>query len=291
MGRKVLRSNSVLKRQKPQQKSRTNRFLASFIGVSIVTFSAGLGYVWWRSKDLNSHAFSFKTSTSPAPQRREIPWRIDLKNEGDEAVDHALQAQIIATLQKNLGAETPLRLEKIAEIIQRMGSFASVRLAKTAPQTLIVQLTPRKARLCMEADQLRYIGIDGSVYGSPSTASLCPGPVLKGVFEQGHRFRLNGDSTVLLSDDETQIVQQALLLMASLDDNALQLSSVMYAKYRGFIVTLVGKPTEIALGIAPFETRLRKLSSLLEKLTSRGEEALRIELDYQGKAFLKLKKI
>ena len=152
-------------------------------------------------------------------------------------------------------------------------------------------MTPRASRLCVEADQIRYIGTDGAIYGSPNPSESCPGPILRGVFETGRKYQFNRDATLTLSQEELNIALQSLALMGALETAQLSPSTINYAKFRGFIVTLQGSSTEISLGFPPFEGRLQKLSQLLERIATSGSEALRIELDYQGKAFVKLKKI
>ena len=58
-----------------------------------------------------------------------------------------------------------------------------------------------------------------------------------------------------------------------------------------FFVVMKDNEAEVALGRPPFAEKLVKLGELINKLSKKGDVASRIELDYQGKAFIKLKKM
>ena len=65
-----------------------------------------------------------------------------------------------------------------------------------------------------------------------------------------------------------------------------------YRRFRGFFVILEAQETRFQVpGRAPFAGKLDKLQGILSKLDAKGEVAQRVELDYQGKAFIKLKKM
>jgi hypothetical protein len=48
--------------------------------------------------------------------------------------------------------------------------------------------------------------------------------------------------------------------------------------------------TEIVIGLQPFAYKLKKLQNILDGLRRDGIVASRIELDYEGKAFIKERK-
>ena len=290
MERKPIRSKSVLKRQKPHGKSRRKTLKIGVIGSIVLLTATAVAFVW-TSNQTDPHNRKLSKFENFAKNKGYIPWRIDVKNEGKDALEPALLVDIQALIQKSLQVESSPDLKLLAQNISQRGSFASVRLVKLGTKTLVAQVTPRTSRLCVEADQIRYIGTDGAIYGSPNPSESCPGPILKGMFETGRKFQFNRDATLTLSQEELNIASQCLALMEALQTAQLSPSTINYAKFRGFIVTLQGSSTEISLGFPPFEGRLQKLSQLLERIATSGSEALRIELDYQGKAFVKLKKI
>jgi hypothetical protein len=290
MGRRANQSNSVLKRQKPKIRSQRKSFKWGFLGVLLVTLIAS-GAFLWHNPNTEVIAPNLLLKKAQNRQRKETdPWRIDIKNEGSESLDDNLVIKIRSTLQSELGAAS-IDFQHLSNLVRKIGSFTTVRIAQISGRHLVVQVTPRVPSLCIEADQIRFIDKDGTVYGSPNTLNECPGPPLKGVFDVSHKHTLNEDATLELTSAEQTIIKDALSLRNSLVSFELQPTSMHFTKHRGFTVTLKDKSPEITLGYPPFETRLDKLVSLLSKLASKGEEALRIELDYQGKAFLKLKKI
>lgn len=290
MVRRATRAHSVLKRQKPKARSQRNLIKRGLIGLCLSGITVVGLYYWHASPTLGvSPEFSHQKATIRAKNLVE-PWRIDIRNDGSQPLDDSLIIKMRSSVQNELSASSP-SFEHIAQLIQKMGSFTSVRIAHTGRRSLVVQVSPRVPSLCIEADQTRFIGTDGSVYGSPASLDECPGPVVRGILDIVEKRTFHEDATLTLNIGEQSAIQDALNLQKSLNSHDLHPTSILYTKHRGFTVTLKGKTPEITVGYPPFDERMAKLVSLLDKLASKGEDALRIELDYQGKAFLKLKKM
>ncbi len=182
-------------------------------------------------------------------------------------------------------------MTRTARQIQQLESFASVHLLRLDREQVTVTLHRRSPQLCLQADKVRLISSTGDVYGSPDPTA-CPGPVVLGIIQRANtHYAMQSNYTLELTDDEQTAVNEVLTLWSELQESKLAVASIEYRLYRGFIITLRDNATEVAVGRAPFNGRLSRLSEILAKLAQKGETAQRIELDYQGKAFIKLKKI
>ena len=87
-------------------------------------------------------------------------------------------------------------------------------------------------------------------------------------------------------------IQRARLLEAvELINDARQenimLKEITFKKYRGYFASLKGTGTVISFGRRPFRGKIKKLRKILYKLSTRGQKASHIELDFEDKAFIK----
>ncbi len=220
-------------------------------------------------------------------------WQFSLKLRDDLPLSESAQTQIIATARSLIGGASLAELTKAGLAIQKLDAYADVRLVKVSGRMIAISVTPRHAALCIEADLWRYISTTGEVYGQvpDGQSNTCPGPILTGVFEHGRRFSTAGDLTMILNSEERALTKEAVELLAEGHAKGFSFAKLEVRRYRGFFAQLPPQGTEVALGRAPFAPKLDKLQGILDKLAKRKEQALRIELDYQGKAFIKLKKM
>lgn len=283
MARAKRSGTSVLSRQKLKtSRSRVavalkrRRFL--IIGVVLI-LAIGVG------------VFISKRQARPIPHAPQ-DWHVTLKTPGDEPLADKAAEQVIATVKRNLGDGSKADLRRAARLAQQTDSYATVHILRTGETGVVIEVMPRQPLLCVEADHLRYVAIDGAIYGALDTPEACPGPVLKGVFPESRmRFPQSEQQTLTLDPEEQAIIHEAVELVQLLKAQSFQVAGLEHRRYRGFFVKLKDGDLEIAVGRTPFVGKLTKLTGILDKLQQKGEQASRIELDYQGKAFIKLKKM
>lgn len=247
-------------------------------------------------------AFKLKqrAATWLAANEKPITWRITLKPEDGATVSDQTWSSIYETARKTLGRGSSDELKRTAAAIQRLDAFARVSVVRLSHQDVAIEVRARQPVLCVKADQLRLVGAQGEVFGSPEKDGVpCPGPILSGVFDErasgatgGKRFQLAEDFTLDVSTDEKDALKEAVALNAEGKRRQVKMRSLDFQKFRGFLVVLTEpEGLEVEIGRAPFGQKLEKLDGLLRMLHEKGEQAARIELDYQGKAFVKLKKM
>jgi hypothetical protein len=280
---KTKRAKSVLRRQKPRRsKGGQGWRKRAAIAALVVTGAVGVALVARR-------AWTAAFRAAPAEP---IDWKVTFRVDGDHAVPDAAAEKIVAIVRKQLGAGDPESLRRTARAVQQAESYASVHLLRLGMSEVAVALMPRIPALCVAADHLRFISTDGDVYGQPDGPNDCPGPVVSGIFApERTRYALGDDFALELTQDERTAVREAIALRSAASSRKLTLKTIEHRPYRGFFVTLDGRDTEIAVGRAPFEAKLARLVEILGRLAQSKEDAARIELDYQGKAFIKVKKM
>lgn len=286
MKRKKAKS-SVLKRQKPKRgKRRTFGQKLRLYGtaLTLVLALAGISYGVYR----------FKTQgvfVADRPDR--IDWKVSIRAAEDQSLPSPAMEDITQTVKRLAGDGSKKSLSRAAEAVQKLDSYAQVSLVKLSPTELAVHVKRRTPAFCVQADKLRFVATDAVVYGSPDPANpnACPGPTLTGLFDEHRKYTVKGDFTIALDNDERVILREALELLRLAKEKKQSFSQLSYRRFRGFFVTLSGSGAEVAMGRAPFSGKLDKLTGILTKLQAKGQVAERIELDYQGKAFIKSKKM
>ncbi len=278
---------SVLKRQKPKRARKRPlgerlRIYATVAGVCLAL--AGVSYGVYHLKTQGVFV---------ADRPDQIDWKVSIKTAEDHALSTQAVEDVTATIRKLAGDGSKKSLGRAAEAVQKLDSYAQVSLLKLAPDELAVHVRRRTPVLCVHADQVRFVAEGGVVYGTPdpAKADACPGPVLSGVFDDLRKFTVRNDFTVALEADERVILKEAIDLLRLSREKKLVFAAMGYRRFRGFFVTLADSNAEVAIGRGPFTGKLDKLTGILTKLEGKGLVAERIELDYQGKAFIKSRKM
>ncbi len=287
---------SVLAKQKPKKAGKKKRNDGGIpFKWQLAAAAAFLGLGLYGTYRLKQRAINWLASTDKA-----IDWRISLKPEDGATVSDQTWSTIYDTARKTLGHGSSEELKRTAAAIQRLDAFARVSVVRLSQQDVAIEVRARQPVLCVKADQLRLVGAAGEVFGSPEKDGIpCPGPVVAGVFDErasgatgGKRFTLAEDFTLEVSPEEHDGLKEAVALQAEAKRRQVKIRTMDFQKFRGFLVVLAEPDgLELELGRAPFGPKLEKLDGLLRKLHEKGEQAARIELDYQGKAFIKLKKM
>jgi hypothetical protein len=137
--------------------------------------------------------------------------------------------------------------------------------------------------------------LDGTVFGdaadnagNPSSAS--PGVIITGVFDQRPNPTVDDSLRVIITAEERRHLFDALEVWQRSNESGVEIRQINFQKFRGFAVSLADG-TEVVLGLKPFDYKLKKLRGILDGLKRDGVAAARIELDYEGKAFIKERKL
>lgn len=292
-GRKRL-AGSVLSRQKPKKGKRGpaprsrkgdsagGRLKGALVLVGILSLAAG-------GLALKRQLVKI-TGISSAPPA----WAVSLKVDGEAALSEPTILKVHEAARRNLGHGSAAELARTAAAIQKLDAFAHVAVVRLSAAQAAVSVTPRTPVLCVEAGETHFVGTEGEVFGAAvKEPSECPGAMLTGIFEdRGRKLVAATDLTYPTTAEELGALKEAVTLQGEFKARKLPVKGLTYQRYRGFLVSLSDPAElEVQLGRAPFNAKLDKLEGILVKLREKGSHAERIELDYQGKAFVKFKKM
>jgi hypothetical protein len=110
------------------------------------------------------------------------------------------------------------------------------------------------------------------------------------VFDQRPNPQLDQSQRVITTSDERRHLEDALEIWGLVRSGEVEIKSISFQKFRGYALILADD-TEIVIGLQPFAYKLKKLQNILDGLRRDGIAASRIELDYEGKAFIKERKL
>lgn len=282
---------SVLSRQKPRRSGRAKlpRMGATWrlLRLPLALLAMAL-LAWWGLR-----AGRREWRELMASRAGRISWKVDLRLDAEHPLSERKADEIIRLAKDILETGKQDELQELAAAVQHLDAFGQAHVLRVALDRVVVSVRPRVPIMCAEVDRLRLVSEAGEIYGVAGVdgAPTCPGPRLVGILPSTDKVQVTSNQTLQLAPDAQTAVQEAIALVQEGTARGFTFSLLEFRRYRGYFAHVSGLETEVALGRAPFAEKLDKLRTLLDKLAARGEVAQRIELDYQGKAFVKLKKL
>jgi hypothetical protein len=262
----------------------------SLIMVAIGCVIWGLGI---RMFDATHRLVSYVNSVIVLTPRE---WTIEVTDLNGQKLSDDLRQQIYRTAQKTLKSGSPQDLHALARAIESLGMLDAVRVIRPVSDTILVQSNLRKPALLVETgSKIRFLTTDGTVFADASDPALTAGSfvptvLVSGVFASRTSLALDASMRLPLLDDERRHLLDAIEVWQKTVELGIELQIINYQRFRGFSISLTDG-SEIILGLHPFDYKLKKLRSILDGLKRDGIAAARIELDYEGKAFIKEKRL
>jgi len=275
------KKTSVLSRQRPKKSRKKGGFLWSNMSIF---FGCTLGFVILAGTFY--YLFAKKPTVVTGKNRN---WKLTIKAEDRSLLGNQEEQAIIQAVKLHVTEGEPSDLLKAISTIKTDETFAKVHFVRTGLEELTLYYAKRVPIMCYQGDHLRFISNAAEIYGFVDDPQKCPGPVVTGILDERKKSAKN--AVLTLTTEEQKNTENAIQLTKILAYYKHEPTLLSFEKYRGFYINIKDLETDIALGNPPFETKLEKLGEVLKKISSKGEVAQRIELDFQGKAFIKMKKM
>ncbi len=275
------KKTSVLSRQRPKKSRKKGGFSWSSMsvyagGALAVLILAGTIF----------YLFAGKTTVVAGKNRN---WKVTIKAEDRSLLENQEEQAIIQAVKTHVSEGEEKDLLRAIAAIKTDETFAKIHFVRTGLDQLTIYYAKRVPVMCYQGDQLHYISSAAEIYGFVDDPLKCAGPIVTGIIEE--RKKSGKNAVLSLTAEEQKNTDNALQLAKILAFYNHEPTKLSFEKYRGFYINIKDLETDIALGNPPFETKLEKLGEVLKKISGKGEVAQRIELDFQGKAFIKMKKM
>ena len=217
-------------------------------------------------------------------------WKVEfLENKDFKNISEDQKNFILKSAVKKLKLASQTELEDIAITIQNYLSAKSVHVMKVGVNDLVIAIDLHEPFLQIATKStIRYLTEDGDIYGKVSTSMDENMPLITGIFDaRTSPFELSKNMTVEKTSEEAALVSEAIELFKQSKKFNYNVKKINYIFQRGFSINLDDLSTTVVLGKAPFNDKFKNLNKILSEYKNNGSQALKIELDYNNKAFIK----
>ena len=293
--RSILAKQKIKPSQKASEKSAglgKSRSFAARASLLLVLFILIWG-VGIRIYDKMNELASYLHSVVVLPPRE---WRIEVVSGGGTPLPEDIRREVYKVASRFLKQGSPGELSLLSRQVESLGMLESVKVIRPLSDAVILSAELRRPALLIQVgSKTRFLTMDGAVFGdavdnSGNPSAARPTVLVSGIFDQRPNPSLDTSLRIITTAEERRHLANALEIWQRSADAGIEIKMISFQKFRGFALTLPGE-TEIVIGIAPFDYKLKKLRGILDGLAREGIVASRIELDYEGKAFIKERKL
>jgi hypothetical protein len=223
-------------------------------------------------------------------------WRVEVRSKGGAPLPEDVTREVYRVSSRILRSGSPGELAGLARQIEALGMLDGVKVIRPLADTVLLSAEIRRpALLASVGSKTRFLTLDGTVYGdsadnSGNLTGAHPTVLITGVFEQRPSAAIDSSQRVVTTSEENRHLLEAIEIWQRATEAGIEVATINFQRFRGFSISLVDQ-SEIVIGIKPFDYKLKKLRGILDGLKRDGVVASRIELDYEGKAFIKEKKL
>jgi cell division protein FtsQ len=176
-----------------------------------------------------------------------------------------------------------LDLKNMCQRLENSPWIERAQVKRTLPDQLAISIWERKPVALINLNQLHLVDEKGTVFKKAEREDGLTLPILTGITWED-----------LMSHQKmhTALINQALALMKLFEGEEILLSAISEIHLDttlGLTVFTTHDATQIEMGFAPFQKKLKRLCTLLDDFKRKNLIPENIDLNYRHKAFIKLK--
>lgn len=295
--RRSSKKRSVLDKQKVSRKSgREAPSLLWSIAAKALVVVLLLVIVWGLGLRALDSMREFGSYINSLAVLTPVEWRIEVISQAGTPLPEDVRREVYKVASRSLKTGSPTELSQLAKQVEGLGMVDTVKVIRPLADTVILSAEMRRpALLVAVGSKTRFMALDGTVFGdaadnSGNPSGAHPTVVITGIFDQRTNPGVDASLRVVTTAEERKHLLDALDVWQRSGEAGVDVKQVSFQKFRGYSIAL-SDDTEITIGLKPFDYKLKKLRGILDGLKRDGVVAARIELDYEGKAFIKERKL
>jgi cell division protein FtsQ len=174
-------------------------------------------------------------------------------------------------------------LKHVCQLLENSPWIERAQVKRTLPDQLDISIWEHKPVALINLNQLYLVDEKGTVFKKAEREDGLTLPILTGITWED-----------LMSNQKMHpaLINQALALMKLFEGEALPLSAISEIHIDatlGLTVFTTHNATQIEMGFAPFQKKIKRLCTLLDDFKRKNLIPENIDLNYRHKAFIKLK--
>ena len=174
-------------------------------------------------------------------------------------------------------------LKSMCQRLENSPWVEKARVKRTFPDQLTISIWERTPAALINLNQLHLVDEKGTVFKKAERDDALTLPILTGI---------TWEDLMRKGKMHTALINQALALLKLFEGEGIPLSDISEIHLdttRGLTVFTTRNATQIAMGFAPFQKKLKRLCALLDDFERKNLIPENIDLNYRHKAFVKLK--
>lgn len=213
----------------------------------------------------------------------QFPWLQVKKIQVEGCVNHT-PAEIldIADIRPQVNLLS-LNLKQICQQLESSPWIEKAQVKRTFPDQLHISISERKPAALINLDQLHLVDLHGEIFKKVDPQEGQGLPILTGI---------DWESLMNHKKKYTAFITEALSLLNLFEQKGFHksyISEININSTLGLTVYTTNNTLQIVMGFAPFQKKCNRLYVIMDDLNNKNLTAQKIDLNYQHKAFVKIK--
>jgi cell division septal protein FtsQ len=212
-----------------------------------------------------------------------LPWLQVKKIQVEGCVNHT-PAEILDIA--DIGPQVNLLSLNLNQICQQLESspwIEKAQVKRTFPDQLYIGISERKPAALINLNQLHLVDRNGVIFKKAAHQEGQGLPIVTGI---------EWESLMNNKKKYTILINEALSLLSLFEQKGFKksyISEININPTLGLTVYTTNNTLQIVMGFAPFQKKCSRLYVIMDDLNNKNLTAQKIDLNYQYKAFVKIK--
>lgn len=276
-------NKGILDKQKPRKRKRQRSKLWLFL--TYTCGSIAILFICWTA------FLKFEPNLVSQMSRKNLVeknWKVSISPDDRSLLTSSHKKLIDFEIKKHLLTGSRDELKILADSILVNTEFDRVTIKRLYSDEIEIKVVIPEPIALIQSDELMYVSRNGHIFKSSHIGSDASKFVtIAGLIDPYQRkASFNKTNKLMLDDKEKLHLGNALSVIKMAEQQGLELKSLNHDEFRGISIEL-NSGAEVFLGHQPYDKKFLRLTNILANAEQSHSKIERIELDFNGKAFVK----
>ena len=176
-----------------------------------------------------------------------------------------------------------LNLKQICQQLESSPWIEKAQVKRTFPDQLYISISERKPVALINLDQLHLLDCNGEIFKKVEQQEGQGLPIVTGI---------DWENLMDYKKKYNALINEALSLLSLFEEKGFRksyISEIHINPTLGLTVYTTNHTLQIVMGFAPFQKKCNRLYVIMDDLNNKSLTAQKIDLNYQHKAFVRIK--